>query len=104
MVAAAAFFASLPSTPSVQAQFPANGQITGNLTVTGTPGMNVVNLSNFLLNNGSGSLTLTGPAACRSRRLMNEKEVIGGGSDRAHASNERPAIEYRNVDHFRPTR
>jgi hypothetical protein len=26
--AAAAFFASLPSTPSVQAQFPANGQIT----------------------------------------------------------------------------
>jgi hypothetical protein len=60
--AAAAFFASLASTPSVQAQFPANGQITGNLTVTGTPGLNVVHLSNFLLNNGSSSLTLTGPA------------------------------------------
>jgi hypothetical protein len=46
----------------VQAQFPASGQITGNLTVTGTVGLNVVNLSNFQLNNGSGSLTLTGPA------------------------------------------
>lgn len=60
--AAEAFFAGLPVTPAVQAQFPANGQITGNLTVTGTPGLNVVNLSNFLLNNGSGTLTLTGPA------------------------------------------
>jgi hypothetical protein len=60
--AAEAFFASLPATPAVQAQFPANGQITGNLTIAGTPGLNVVNLSNFLLNNGSGTLTLTGPA------------------------------------------
>ena len=60
--AAAAFFAGLAPTPSVQAQFPANGQITGNLTVTGTPGLNVVNLSNFELNNGSGSLTLSRPA------------------------------------------
>ncbi len=58
---AQAFFASLPPTAAVQAQFPANGQITGNLTVTGTPGLNVVNVSNFLLNNGSGTLTLTGP-------------------------------------------
>jgi len=30
--------------------------------VTGTPGLNVINVSNFLLNNGSGTLTLTGPA------------------------------------------
>jgi hypothetical protein len=59
---AATFFASLPSTPSVQAQFPANGQIATSLTVTGTPGLNVVNLPAFLLNNGSRTLTLTGPA------------------------------------------
>jgi hypothetical protein len=59
---AATFFAGLPSTPSVQSQFPANGQLTGNLTVTGAPGLNVVNLPSFLLNNGSGTLTLTGPA------------------------------------------
>jgi hypothetical protein len=32
------------------------------LTVTGTPGLNVVRLTNFQLNNGSGTLTLTGPA------------------------------------------
>jgi hypothetical protein len=30
--------------------------------VRGSPGLNVVNLSNFLLNNGSRTLTLTGPA------------------------------------------
>ena len=59
---AATFFASLPPTAAVQSQFPANGQITTNLTITGTPGLNVVNLPNFLLNNGSGVLTLTGPA------------------------------------------
>jgi hypothetical protein len=59
---AASSFAVLPSTPAVQAQFPANGQITGSLTVTGTVGLNVVNLSNFTLDNKSGSLTLTGPA------------------------------------------
>jgi hypothetical protein len=58
---AATFFASLQPTPSVQSQFPANGQITGNLTITGTTGLNVVNLPNFLLNNGSNTLTLTGP-------------------------------------------
>jgi hypothetical protein len=57
--AAATFFAGLNPT-AIQGQFPVNGQITGNLTVTGTVGLNVVNLSNFLLNNGS--LTLTGPA------------------------------------------
>lgn len=59
--AAAAYFASLPSTPSVQAQFPASGQITRALTITGTPGQNVVNLSNFRLDNGSASLTFAGP-------------------------------------------
>ena len=58
---AAATFASLAPTASVQSQFPANGQITTNLTVTGTVGMNVVNLPNFLLD-GSATLTLTGPA------------------------------------------
>lgn len=58
---AAAFFAALPATPSVQSQFPANGQITTSLTVTGVTGLNVVNLPAFLLNNGSGVLTLTGP-------------------------------------------
>lgn len=56
---AAAFFAGLSST-SVQSQFPANGQITTSLTITGVPGLNVVNLPNFLLNHGM--LTLTGPA------------------------------------------
>lgn len=59
---ASTFFAGLPSTPGVQAQFPASGQITTSLTVTGAPGLNVVNLSTFRLNNGSNSLTLTGPA------------------------------------------
>ena len=58
--AAADYFASLPSTPSVQAQFPANGQIATALTISGTPGLNVVNLSNFRLNNGSATLTFTG--------------------------------------------
>jgi PEP-CTERM motif len=57
---AATYFAALPVTPSVQSQFPSNGQITGNLTVTGTPGWNVVNLSSFTLNT-SGALTLSGP-------------------------------------------
>jgi hypothetical protein len=58
---AAASFAALPVTPSVQSQFPANGQITTSLTISGTSGLNVVNLPAFLLNNGSGALTLTGP-------------------------------------------
>jgi hypothetical protein len=58
---AATFFANLPPTPSVQAQFPSNGQITTNLVITGVPGLNVVDLPNFVLNNGSGTLTLTGP-------------------------------------------
>ena len=48
-------------TPSVQAQFPINGQITTNLIVTGIPGLNVVDLPSFRLNNSS-TLTLTGPA------------------------------------------
>lgn len=56
---AAAFFAGLAATPSVQDQFPANGQITTTLTVTGTPGLNVVDLPNFTVNNGN--LTLCGP-------------------------------------------
>jgi hypothetical protein len=58
---AAAFFAGLSSTPSAQAQFPADGHITTSLTVTGVPGLNVVNLPSFYLNNGSNYLTLTGP-------------------------------------------
>ncbi len=57
---AASYFASLPTTPAVQAQFPSNGQILQNLTVTGTVGMNVVNLMNFLLDKNA-TLTLTGP-------------------------------------------
>ena len=57
---AAAYFASLPPTPSVQAQFPANGQVTQDLTIVGTVGLNVVNLPNFLLDNNA-TLTLTGP-------------------------------------------
>jgi hypothetical protein len=59
--AAAAYFAGLSSTPEVQAQFPQNGQITHYLTVTGSVGLNVVNLPAFLLNNGA-TLTLSGPA------------------------------------------
>jgi hypothetical protein len=58
--AAASYFASLPSTPAAQAQFPSNGQILQDLTVTGTVGLNVVNLSNFRLDNHA-TLTLTGP-------------------------------------------
>ncbi len=58
--AAAAYFGHLSATPSVQAQFPANGQIAGTLNVTGTAGLNVVNLPAFALN--SGNLTLSGPA------------------------------------------
>lgn len=58
---ATSYFSSLPSTASIQSQFPANGQITGNLTITGTAGVNVVNLPNFRLDNGA-TLTLTGPA------------------------------------------
>jgi hypothetical protein len=54
-------FAGLPSTPLVQSQFPTNGQITTRLIVYGGPGVNVVNLSNFLLD-GSGTLTLSAPA------------------------------------------
>jgi len=77
---AATFFASLPPTPAVQSQFPANGQITTNLTVTGTPGLNVVNLPNFLLNNGSGTLTLTGPAG--TAFVINDS-----GSFNLHAGN-----------------
>jgi len=56
---AAQMFGMLTSTAAVQSQFPANGQITSNLTITGTPGLNVVNLPAFVLNNGSGILTLT---------------------------------------------
>jgi hypothetical protein len=59
---AASYFAGLASTPAVQAQFPSNGQITTSLTIIGTPGLNVVNLPAFMLNNGSGTLTLSGPA------------------------------------------
>jgi hypothetical protein len=58
---AASYFASLPTTSAVQSQFPSNGQITQNLTVTGTVGLNVVNLSGFLVDNNA-TLTLTGPA------------------------------------------
>lgn len=58
---AANYFASLPITAAVQAQFPSNGEINQDLTVTGTVGLNVVNLSNFRLDNGA-TLTLTGPA------------------------------------------
>lgn len=58
---AATYFAGLPITQSVQQQFPSNGQITTSLTITGAPGINVVDLSNFELNNGSGTLTFTGP-------------------------------------------
>lgn len=58
---AAQYFAGLASTPAVQAQFPSNGQIALNLTVTGTVGVNVVNLPNLLLTNNA-TLTLTGPA------------------------------------------
>lgn len=58
---AASYFASLPATAAVQAQFPSNGQITQDLTVTGTVGLNVVDLPNFRLDN-SATLTLTGPA------------------------------------------
>jgi hypothetical protein len=58
---ATSYFSRLPSTPGVQSQFPANGQITQNLTVTGTAGVNVVNLPSFRLDNGA-TLTLAGPA------------------------------------------
>jgi hypothetical protein len=62
-VQAAMGFALLPATPSVQAQFPSNGQISGPLTINLLPGVrNVVNLSNFELNNGSNTLTFNGPA------------------------------------------
>jgi hypothetical protein len=58
---AAAYLSGLPSTSGVQSQFPANGQVIQNLTVTGTAGINVVNLPSFRLDNGA-TLTLTGPA------------------------------------------
>ncbi len=58
---AAIYFAGLPSTAAVQAQLPSNGQIIQDLTVTGTVGLNVVNLTNFLLDNNA-TLTFTGPA------------------------------------------
>lgn len=77
---AATFFASLPPTPSVQSQFPANGQVTTNLTITGAPGLNVVDLPNFLLNNGSNTLTLTGPAG--TAFVINDS-----GSFNLHAGN-----------------
>jgi hypothetical protein len=57
---AAAFFKGLPFTPAVQVQFPANGNIHGNWTITGAPGLNVIDVSNFTLD--GGNLTLTGPA------------------------------------------
>jgi len=58
-LSAATFFATRPATPKVQAQFPADGRISGNIVVTGTPGFNVVNLPGLRLD---GNLTLTGPA------------------------------------------
>lgn len=57
---AASYFANLPATPAVQSQFPSNGQILQNLTVTGDGAVDVVNLSNFRLDNHA-TLTLTGP-------------------------------------------
>jgi hypothetical protein len=57
--AAGSYFAGLPATPSIQAQFPTNGNIGSNLTVTGTPGLNVVKLAGPTLN---GNLPLCGPA------------------------------------------
>jgi hypothetical protein len=56
---AATYFAGLSPT-SVQSHFPANGQISGNLVVTGGVGLNVVDLPAFTLNNAV--LTLQGPA------------------------------------------
>jgi hypothetical protein len=55
---AASYFAALPSTPWAQRQFPFNGNINSNLTVTGKPGINVVDLTGLTLN---GNLNLTGP-------------------------------------------
>jgi len=37
----------MASTPAVQSQFPSNGSISTDLTVTGTAGLNVVNLPAF---------------------------------------------------------
>jgi hypothetical protein len=56
---AAATFQTLPVTKAVQSQFPANGQISSSITVTGTPGFNVVDLPSFQVM--GGTLTLTGP-------------------------------------------
>jgi hypothetical protein len=56
---AATSFASLTPTPSVQSQFPANGEIRGNLTITGTSGVNVIDLPSLTLN---GNLILDAPA------------------------------------------
>jgi len=57
-ISASTYLAGLPSTPAVQSQFPSTGSISGNVTVTGTPGLNVVKLPGLRLN---GNLTLTGP-------------------------------------------
>jgi uncharacterized repeat protein (TIGR01451 family) len=58
--AASNYFASLPVTPSVQAQFPADGKFHGiTRTITGQPGLNVVNLPAFSLS--KGNIVFTGP-------------------------------------------
>jgi uncharacterized repeat protein (TIGR01451 family) len=56
---ASSYFSGLPVTAAVQSQFPANGNIASALTITGTPGINVVNLTAFTL---AANLTFTGPA------------------------------------------
>lgn len=55
----AQYFASLPVTAEVQAQFPRDGKLDTALTVTGKPGINVVRLPVLALS--KGYLTLTGP-------------------------------------------
>lgn len=55
---AAAYFAGLSST-AAQSQFPSSGSIGSNLTITGGPGVNVINTTNFNLN---ANLTFNAPA------------------------------------------
>lgn len=57
---AASYFGGLPETASVQSQFPSNGYILQNLTVTGDGSLDVVDLPYFRLDNNA-TLTLTGP-------------------------------------------
>lgn len=57
---ASSYFASLPVTPSVQAQFPIDGKFHGiTRTITGQPGLNVVRLPAFSLS--KGNIVFTGP-------------------------------------------